>query len=96
MTELERELNTITKDIAVILSVQKGCQEYQAKTTENVDKLVKAITTLSHDTIYLKSLVVRLDKLEDANTWTNRKVFTIVVTAISAAAWIAFEKLFIH
>ena len=93
MTELEKDMGALAKDMAVILVVQKGCQDSQAKTTRNVDKLVDSIEMLSHDTIYLKSLVRRIDQLEDTYTWMNRKILTTFVATIAAIAWFVFTHI---
>ena len=92
MTELEENITTIAKDMAVVVSIQKGCQEAQKRTTENVDKLVDSVNTLSHDTVYLKGLEDRIVGIEGTIEWVRNTVTGIVVTIVSALAWIMYKK----
>ena len=87
MTENEKSIANLTKDVAVVLSIQKGCQAAQAKTTENVDKLVVAVNTLSHDTVYLQGLETRLTSLESTAIWVQRGVIGILLGVTGSLAY---------
>ena len=93
MTENEKNIGILTKDVAVVVSIQKGCQEAQAKTTKNVDKLVVAVNTLSHDTVYLQGLSTRISGLEDSVKWLTRTGVSTLLGVVGAIVWFLFDGL---
>ncbi len=90
MTDNEKAISILTRDVAVIVSVQKSCQVAQTKTSENINKLVDAVNTLSHDTVYLNTLEARVKELEDSYKWVNR---TFIAGLIGAAGTVAYHVL---
>ncbi len=95
MTETEQNINRLTKDVAVILTIQEGCQKAQAQTTSNIDKLATSVETLSHDTVYLQTLEARIAVLEDEVKWTHRTIASTVlgaiVSAVGVVVWLVFK-----
>ncbi len=87
MTDLEREMMELTKDVAVVVNIQKTCQKSQSQTTANVNKLVTSVNQLSHDTVYLRSLVTRLEKVEGDIKWFNRTSVTVGAGVIGTILW---------
>ena len=88
MTPLEKDIMSLTKDVAVIVNIQKNCQKSQARTTANVDKLVTSVETLSHDTVYLQSLVTRISLVEESVKWLQRTMVTTGLGIITTGVWL--------
>ena len=91
MTPLERDMSELTRDVAVVVSIQKQCQKSQAQTTANVDKLVTAVNVLSHDTVYLQGLETRMTNLEETSKWVQRSFISTLVAAVGTIIYHIFK-----
>ena len=87
MTDNEKAISSLTRDVAVVLEIQKNCQMSQVQTTKNVDKLVTAVDKVSHDTLLLGALDSRVGKLEDKDKWWNRTFITTVISVCLGIGW---------
>lgn len=87
MTENEKAISELTRDVAVVVEIQKNCQKSQAQTTANVNKLVVSVDKVSHDTMLLTSMDKRLSKLEEKDKWWNRTFVSTALSLFVAIGW---------
>lgn len=90
ITDVDKVLIDLSKDVAVVVEIQKGCQKSQAQTTINIDKLAISVDKLSHDTVYLSTLERRVGDLESSASWLRKTLTTTVITAGMAILWYLF------